>query len=271
MGTNRRGATAVIVLNDDDTGGLGELRIAQPPGAFALTPASLIAVRTIGIHRQLLAGTGFDWGTGCGVVAMAAAKIATVEHVTGADIVFENVAAAIDNAARNGVAGKTTFLQADSFAAPDAPSRATIDALERKLDFVLANPPSSDGDDGFGFRRVVLRDSRRFLRPGGIVFLSVSVQYGLDRIRGLVQDAPGYVYEGVLASTEWVPFDLTRPDLLACLRQYAAEERRGGLPYSFKSAVDDSDPQRAVDALATFELAGMSPLSKWQTHLFTYG
>jgi len=259
-----------VVLEDRDTGGLGALRIAQPLGTFALTPASLIAVQTIGLHRHLLMGQGFDWGTGCGVMAIAAAKLRTVDHVLGADIVVDNVAAATRNAARNQVASKTTFLQADSFSAPDTNGQETIHRLEGRVDFLLANPPSSDWDDGFSVRRIVLRDARRFLRPGGIVFLNVSLQYGIDRIHGLVDDAPGYTYEGEMASTDWVPFDMGRPALLANVRQYAAEERRGGLPYSFKGAVDGAHPQRAVDALRTFETTGISPLSKWQVHLFRY-
>lgn len=41
-----------------------------------------------------------------------------------------------------------------------------MDSLHGGVDFVLSNPPSSQGDDGFGFRREVLR-GREFLKKGG--------------------------------------------------------------------------------------------------------
>jgi len=74
---------------------------------------------------------------------------------------------------------------------------------------------------------------------------------------------------GVLASTDWAPFDLGRADLLDCLRQYAVEETRGGLAYAFSPPGAREDAMidaRAV--LARFDRTGESPLMKWQTHLF---
>ena len=137
------------------------------------------------------------------------------------------------------------------------------------MDFILANPPSSEGDDGFGYRRVVLRGARIFLVPGGVVFLSVSYQYGMSRVERLCQDAPGFEYRGVLASTDWVPFDLNRPDLLHCSHLYADEERRGGFEYAFRHPRHEQT-MTAQAALAHYEQTGDSPLSKWQTHLFIF-
>src|SRR5205807_9603 len=104
---------------------------------------------------------------------------------------------------------------------------------------------------------------------GGVVFLSVSSQYGPARVDRLCQEEPGFAYEGVLASSGWAPFDLGRPDLLQCLRQYAAEERRGGLAYAFRHP--DHPEKEGLDArtaLAYHETTGCSPLSQWQTLLF---
>jgi hypothetical protein len=137
--------------------------------------------------------------------------------------------------------------------------------------FILAIPPSSEGDDGFGYRRIVLRGARTFLMPDGKVFLSVSFQYGLKRVERLCQNAPGFVYGGILSSTDWVPFDLSRPDLLHCLQMYADAEHRGGLEYTFRYPDGQHDESiSARTALAHFEKTGRSPLSKWQAHLLNY-
>jgi hypothetical protein len=249
--------------------GLEEIRIAHPPNTFAVTPASLIALQAIARNQQLLRGTGFDWGSGTGCLAIAAARILAVEKVIGLEIAEENVAAARRNAILNGVDGKTTFLLSDSYA-PLAPGdRSLLNAFAGQTDFILANPPASDGDDGFGWRRRVLSGARGFVRAGGRVFLSVSSQYGRRRVAALCEEIPGFAYGGVLASTEWGPFDLRRADLLQCLRQYAIEEARGGLEYTFNEPGAKQDAKiNARAALAHFDSTGESPLMKWQTHLF---
>jgi SAM-dependent methyltransferase len=273
---NRNGERAVRARNSDETlltdaqtGGLGELCFGHPPGTFALTPASLISLQTIGQHRHLLSGLGLDWGSGTGCLAIAAARIAAVERVLGLEISSANVAIARENARRNGVEDRVAFVLADSYAPLSTQGRDTLEACAGKVSFLLANPPSSEGDDGFGFRRIVLEGAQRFLAPNGLVFLSVSYQYGPSRVEGLCREIPGFTYGGVLCSTDWVPFDLDRPDLLHCLHLYAAEERRGGLAYTFKHPESNrSEPITAQEALAHFERTGQSPLSKWQTHLF---
>ena len=132
---------------------------------------------------------------------------------------------------------------------------ATVDGLE--------------GDDGFGWRRRVLAGALKYLAASGRVFLSVSSQYGMRRVMGLLEEAPGFQYGGVLASTEWVPFDLARPDLLDCLRLYAQEEHRGGLSYAFHDpAASGHQTRTATSALERYDQFGESPLMKWQTLLF---
>ena len=39
------------------------------------------------------------------------------------------------------------------------------------IDVVIANPPASSGDDGFGFRRRILREAPAVLRPGGLLVM----------------------------------------------------------------------------------------------------
>jgi len=263
--------TAITVLDGEATAGLGEIRIHHPPGTFAPTAASLISLRAIGTHSYLLRGIGIDWGSGTGCLSIAATRIAAVESVFGLDIVPENVRAAAENAARNGVAGKVAFIVSDSYAPVSPADRDRLAAVCGRVSFVLANPPASDFGDGFEFRRRVLKGAGDFLRPGGVVFLSISSQYGKQRIFQLERDAPGFAYRSLLASTDWVPFDLARPDLLECLRLYASVEETGSQSYAFQSpAGEQSKTIDARSALRLFEATGKSPLSRWQTHLFEY-
>ncbi len=258
-------------LANEATCGLGTLRIKHPTGTFPVTPASLVSLRAIGKHQQLLSGIGIDWGPGSGVLSIAAARIKAVTKVFGLEIVADNVESARENARLNTVAEKTVFLHADSFAPFVESDADTVTALKGKVQFVLANPPSSEGDDGFDFRRRVLREAREFLHDGAVVFLSISSQYGQRRIANLTADSLGYTHSRLLATTDWVPFDLERPDLFRCLKAYVQEERRGGLEYEFALPKKQfNELVNAQVALSYYERTGKSPLSKWQTHLFKY-
>jgi methylase of polypeptide subunit release factors len=258
------------VFSAGETHGLGRLEFAHPPGTFALTPASFISLTAIVANAELLHGTGLDWGSGVGCLAVAAARIPTVDLMIGLELSPSNVVVARANAKLNGVADKTRFIVSNAYEPVELADRRALDGYRERVDFIVANPPASEGDDGFEFRRRVMRGATSFLRPGGIVFLNVSFQYGNERLQELTHDAPGFVYEKVLASTEWVPFDLLRADLLANLRDYAAEEVRGGRRYTFQSPSDRELTIDACKALREFEQTGQSPLSRWQTHLFRY-
>jgi hypothetical protein len=258
-------------LSNEATYGLGELQIKHPPETFAVTPASLASLCAIGTHQQLLSGNGLDWGAGVGTLSIAATRIEAVNKVYGLEIVPANIEVACENARSNGVADKTKFFLSDSFSPFDKAEGETVTVLKGKVQFILANPPSSEGDDGFDFRRRILRESQDFLVDGGVVFLSISSQYGRRRIANLTSDAAGFTHTGVLATTDWVSFDLTRPDLLDCLRTYVQEERRSGSEYEFALPGEKTDELVNAQTAMTFsERTGQSPLSMWQTHLFEY-
>ncbi|MBT4504192.1 MAG: methyltransferase [Gemmatimonadetes bacterium] len=268
---HRRDCLDRTILDDDATCGMGELHITHPTGTFAITPASRVAIRAIGANRQLLSGTGIDWGSGTGCMAIAAARLSSVERIIGLELSPADVEIARRNAAQNGVGDKLQFIHADSYTPFAASDRENLHSLRGRIDFVLANPPASDDDDGFGFRRVILRGAGEYLLPGGRIFLNISYQYGEQRTRQLCRDAPGFSYLEPIASTDWVPFDLRCRDLLDCLELYAREEERGGLPYAFAHPEDpDGDSINAGAALQYFHQTGRSPLSKWQTHLFEW-
>jgi hypothetical protein len=242
-----------------DTGpGAEPLRILERD----FTPASRLVLQGLGAARGLLRGSGIDWGSGCGCLAIRAARIEAVDHVVGLELDPASIQLARENAVLNGVAGKVTFVRSDSFEPLRGEPRDRLDALRGRANFLLANPPASRGDDGLGWRRAILAGARDYLSPGAPLLLQISFQYGARRIEALTRDVPGTTYEGVVDETDWVPFDQERPDLARQLEEYASEEGRGGLPYTFEGSVT------AAEALRRYREGGASPRSRWQLHLF---
>lgn len=265
-------ATAVndfeTIIGDDVLKTIGPITIRHPKDTFAITPASLIALKAIEEHRSLLHGAGIDWGCGSGCLSIAAARINEVELIIGLDILQENITISIQNALHNEVSEKTTYLLSDSYSPCDAVNKKWLESMSGKIDFILSNPPSSDGDDGFNYRRKVLNDGYGFLKNRGIVFLNISSQYGQERINDLTKVNKDYLHEGILASTGLVPFDLERNDLLECIYNYKKEEERDGYEYEFIDPIDTRTVLNATDALKLYKAKKLSPLTRWQTHLF---
>lgn len=259
------------VIEAESTKGLGRLSFCHPVGTFSLTPASNILIDAIINNQSLLQGTGIDWGSGVGCLAILAAKINTVNKVYGLEIAKENVEAAQKNVKENKVDGKVCFMLADSYSPFNAEEKQQLDSLKGRVDFILSNPPSSDWDDGFGFRRIVMNGAKEFLKKDGLILLNISFQYGATRVESLYKDSDGFTYKGLAASTDWVPFDLNRPDLLECLNVYAGEEANGGAEYTFSEDGRSDKLINAQTALKNYNRSGVCPFTKWQTHMFQYG
>jgi|GEM_PF-229875 [ribosomal protein S5]-alanine N-acetyltransferase len=259
------------ILEKEFTNGLGRISLKHPMGTFSLTPASYILIEAITNNKEILNGIGIDWGTGIGCLAILAAKIELVDKVYGLDISKENIYIAAKNAKDNNVTDKVCFMLADSYSPFNGEEKQEFDKLRGKVNFILSNPPSSDWDDGFGFRRIVLEGAREYLVKNGIVLLNISFQYGMKRVESLHKSMDGYNYMGVAASTDWVPFDLSRPDLLECLKIYSGEEVKGGLDYTFLAdRSSENNFINAQTALDNYNKRGVSPLTQWQTHMFQY-
>lgn len=260
----------VTILDKNSTKGLGELTFFHPKGTFALTPASHIMIDAIINNQGLIHGTGIDWGSGVGCLAILAAKIKSVSKIYGLEISKDNINIAKKNAAINDVNDKVCFMLSDSYDPYDNEEKHILGKSRGKIDFILANPPSSEGDDGFEFRRIVIKGAKNFLCKNGIVFLNVSFQYSPKRVEELYKTIEGFSYLGIAASTGCVQFDLSRMDLLECLKIYAQEEQKGGIEYTFLSDIDNDDYINAQTALDIYNKTGKSPLTKWQTHIFKY-
>jgi SAM-dependent methyltransferase len=240
-----------------------------PSHAQPVTPASVVAIRGVASHLDLLAGVGVDWGTGTGGLAIAAALGSEVEQVIAIDLDEANLAATRANAAVNDVAAKVVTVHADGFTPLDVRAGDVLARLVGSAGFLVANPPGDPGDDGLGWRRRVLVEAAALLRHGAPVLLQISRQYGRHRITGLADTASLYRYEGCVAAGDWERFDLTRPDLAELAHRYAAVERSGGAPYMFRLEGGIAGQETtAVGAVEAYEVTGSSPLTKWQLHLF---
>jgi len=257
-------------IDKKETGGLGEINILHPSGTFAITPASRIAIQSICEHQSLLIGNGIDWGSGTGCLAITAARINAVKYIFGLEISTLNNEIARQNAITNRVENKAEFLLSDSYTPILETDLNRLESYTGKMNFILANPPSSEGDDGFGYRRLVLKGATRFLVKGGVIFLNISSQYSFQRVERLIQELSGIDYEGLLSSSDRVPFDLQHPDLSHCLELYVNEEDRGGEKYVFVNPDDPNEIMNAKSALENYQRNGISPLTQWQTHLFRY-
>ncbi|MFQ5538397.1 MAG: 50S ribosomal protein L11 methyltransferase [Gemmatimonadota bacterium] len=286
----------LTVLSSEETGGLGVLRLHHPPGTFRPTPATRITLEAVGREGEALEGVGLDWGCGIGVLSIAAARIPGVEHVWGTDLAPANVAAARLNARLNAVEDRTGFIVADSLtplepeagaagvaAVPGAAAGAHAadgsgapdekelverfrEACSAGFDFLVANPPAYPGGDGFDFRRLLLRDAGRVLKPGAPVLLQALSAYGAVRVRGLERDAPGFVYEGVALRTPLVPFGRTIKEVRTYLRRYAAAEEEGQPPYEFFADPRGEKPVNARVAARILDERGAKPWARWQVH-----
>uniref|UniRef100_A0A7S4PSY1 Methyltransferase domain-containing protein n=1 Tax=Alexandrium monilatum TaxID=311494 RepID=A0A7S4PSY1_9DINO len=275
----------------------GALKLRTGPGVFKLTAASRLAAATATALAEsgLLRGSGIDWGCGSGVLALLAARSPNVDRVVGLDLEPANIQAAAENAASNGLIEKTHFHVAESFEPLDGTRLAPVD-------FVLANAPASPFDDGFKFRRRILKEGSKLLRPGGYVVLQMVSYYGPERIRQAVREVPGMRYLGLCSSSGWVPVDVSRQREVGCiaggtmltqLQDFADEERRGGLRYHchprgsveppaegddaevFDPPLEEVGPEdETFSAVETLEMLSEGridePLCRWQCQLFQW-
>lgn len=258
------------------------MRLRQSSQAFPITPASRVIVDAVNKHgERLLCGTGVDWGTGIGNLAIACALASTegrIKCIFGLDVVPENIRLARLNGEDNAVSHVCEFHEADSFT-PKAADVAQKLSAAVPLDFVVANPPGdhNPGGDSFGWRRRVAREAVALLKKGAPLLLQALSAYGEHRFRAIAAEGSGLRYEGTLHRHGPVPLDLSRPDLRDQLSQYARFEEAGEQPgaaerlYVFEAA-EAGGRTRQMDAretLAKFEATGELPLVYWTVQHYT--
>jgi hypothetical protein len=97
--------------------------------------------------------------------------------------------------------------------------------------------------------------------------MNVSFQYGADRIETLTDELPNFKHMGVVASTDCVSFNLSRPDLLDCLEVYAREEEISEMDYTFIKEGSDEDSSMRVPPWLNSKRTERAPLQNGK-HIF---
>eukprot|EP00948_MAST-09A_sp_MAST-9A-sp1_P000800 g800.t1 len=287
-----------IVLEDRDPKRKDLLRLRALPGTFLPTQASRIIAKSVGLSSEIH-GIVFDWGCGGGLLSLIAALKADVKLVIGMDYEERNVKVARKNAHTNNLAEKTWFCVGDSFLPFSKSDQVKLQKhVQGKVDCIIANPPASKGDDGFSFRRRILREAPSLLKTGGVLFIQALSYYGSERCKVAAQEASKwfnasedvkagkvpphcFVYAGIELESPWMELGagIGGYDLRPQLQQYADIEMKAenearyycGPPSSRKKidkVIDETELQTAVEALNAWSTSGQVPLCKWCVHKF---
>ena len=135
-----------------------------------------------------------DLGTGSGILAMAAARLAR-RPVTGTDIDPWSVRTARENARRNGLGNRARFLRADGWSSPAIARGAPYDLVFANI---LARPLCA-----------MARDLARHLAPGGTAILA-GLLATQARMVLAAHRRPGLYLERVVGDGAWATLVLRR-------------------------------------------------------------
>jgi len=252
------------------------LTITSTVGSFQLTQASRVSARAVATTE--LHGTVVDWGCGGGLMALLAANQPKVERVIGLDYEAQNIVTCRYNARQNGLEEKTEFYRSDSFQPFDEEGKKLMAGL--KIDFVIANPPASSNDDGFSFRRRILKESIPFLKPNSKILLQAQSYYGPHRFVEAAKEATDLWasttsgmelrYEGVVKSSDWREIGAGPGgyDFQEQIQQYCREEEKEK-HHRYYCGPRDSDLEdqfTAKEAMALWKSQGKTPICQWQVH-----
>ena len=150
---------------------------APTPMSDLLSTAVLDEVRE---HDRVL-----DMGTGCGVNAILAASRS--RDVIGVDINPHAIASAMANAARNGVADRTTFFVSDVF-----------DTVQGTFDLIIFDPPfrwfrprdlleASIADENYRSLTRFMEQVSGHLNPGGRILLFFGTSGDMGYLSNLIE------------------------------------------------------------------------------------
>lgn len=161
-------------------------RFLVAEGVFIPRPETEVLVERV---KKAIEGEAMvaDIGTGCGVIAISLAKILPLARFYASDISEKALSVAKENATRNGVEGRITFLQGDLLA-PLEGIRGELDVIVSNLPYIpqeeLGNLPDEvrlyepkaaldGGKGGTGIQERIIAAARPYLREGGILALEV--------------------------------------------------------------------------------------------------
>lgn len=173
------------------------LDLVIPPGVFAPTPTSDLLGRAVLAEVQP-DDRVLDMGTGCGVNAILAARVA--RDVVGVDVNPNAITAARANAARNGVTA--AFAVSDVFS-----------TVSGTFDLIIIDPPFrwfaprdmlevAIADEGYAGLGRFFAGVRSRLRSGGRILLFFGTSGDQDHVLALV--AAAGLYAEVVATRELV-------------------------------------------------------------------
>lgn len=161
-------------------------RFLVAEGVFIPRPETEVLVERV---KKAIEGEAMvaDIGTGCGVIAISLAKILPLARFYASDISEDALKVAKENAVKNGVEERITFLSGDLL--------APLKGLEGKLDAVVSNPPYIPQDElgnlpdevrlyepkaaidggkgGTEIQERIIAEAWPYLREGGILALEV--------------------------------------------------------------------------------------------------
>jgi len=138
-----------------------------------------------------------DLGTGTGAIALALASHWASAEIVALDTSADALALARENAERNGLSERVTFLESDWFSALGVPSvtndavaRSATATLRQKMgrspfDLIVSNPPYLSAEEvAESLAEVKHHEPVRALSPG---------QSGMEALRKIVAEAPHYL------------------------------------------------------------------------------
>lgn len=188
-----RGEPLQYLLGDTEFHGC-YLRLT--PAVFIPRPETEELVELILARSSNPPANLLDLGTGSGAISIALARAWPKSSIVAVDISSEALALARENAMRNGVAERISFLRSDWFS-----------AISGEFDLIVANPPYvrteyleraprelhyeprialDGGPEGLDALAQIIRESPRHLRPGGALYLEIGSDQG-SRVRELLK------------------------------------------------------------------------------------
>lgn len=157
-----------------------------PPGVFVPTPVSPLLGRAV-LEEVQASDKVLDVGTGSGVNAILAASKA--RNVVAVDINPASIICAEQNARRNGVQSRISFLVSDLF-----------NNVSGRFDLIIFDPPfrwfkptsveeRARTDENYTTLTTFFQQAKRRLRPGGRILLFFGTSGDINYVRYLITRA----------------------------------------------------------------------------------